>query len=119
MVRVDPRRRACSQPDQRTLFQVGENALLDALGFAKIGIVGCLCHRLYKLHLKCHLRYRLRFEWSAEEPGKSQPCCALPPAHSNQPLAMSGTLPAGRINWQCTPSQLEVKLKSTGNSLTT
>jgi hypothetical protein len=32
---------------------------------------------------------------------------------------MSGTLPAGLINWQCTPSQLEVKPKSTGNLLTT
>jgi hypothetical protein len=32
---------------------------------------------------------------------------------------MSGTLPAGLINWQCTPSQLEVKPTSTGNLLTT
>ena len=44
---------------------------------------------------------------------------ALPSLHSNQPLAMSGTLPAAPINWQCTPSQLEVKPKSTGNLLTT
>jgi hypothetical protein len=32
---------------------------------------------------------------------------------------MSGTLLAGLINWQCTPSQLEVKPISTGNLLTT
>src|SRR5215467_8935853 len=56
-------------------------------------------------------------EWGAEEPGRSQPSLALPLPQSNQPLAMSGTLPAAGINWQCTRSQLEVKLKSTPNLL--
>src|ERR1041384_5534976 len=75
MVRVDPRRRMRGQPDQGTLFQVGQETLLDAFGFAKACKLRRLSCGLNGVHL-------------------------ISPPND----CYDATMQAGAINRQCTPA---------------
>src|SRR5262249_26718465 len=111
MVRLDPGRRTRSQPDERALFQVGQQALLDQPGLAKVWLL-MGWGRLKLLRLHDRLRLTDSLAASRRPGGRREGACALL-ADPTLAARDDATVQTRSINRQWTPAHLRVNPEST------